>query len=84
MQAADDVEFRGAFGHTLGGALPYFVEREGVGSGSVGRASESAKFAMRHANVGGIDVAVDVEVGDVAVAFFANVIGEPAYAEQVV
>src|ERR1700728_1500646 len=84
MQAADNVEFRGAFGHTLSSALPDFVEREGVGSCRVGRASESAKLAMRDANIGGIDVAVHVEVGDVAVAFLADVIREPAYAQQIV
>ena len=39
---------------------------------------------MRHADVGGIDVAVDVEIADVAVALFADVIGEPADGEQVV
>jgi hypothetical protein len=38
---------------------------------------------MRHADVGRIDVTVDVEIGDVAVLFFADVVGEPADREQV-
>ena len=84
MQAANDVKFRGAFGDALRGALPDFVQREGVSAGSVGRASKGAQLAMRHANIGGIDVAIDVEVGDVAVALFADVICEPANAEQIV
>ena len=39
---------------------------------------------MSHADVRGINVAVDVEIADVAVALFAHVIGEPADGEQVV
>ena len=38
---------------------------------------------MGHADVGGIDVAVDVVIGDVAVALFADVIGQPADSEQI-
>ena len=83
MQAADHVEFGGAFAHALLGALPDFLEREGVGAGRVGIAAEGAQLAMRHADVGGIDVAIDVEVADVAVALLANVVGEPAEGQQV-
>ena len=39
---------------------------------------------MRDADVGGIDVAIDVEIGDVAVLFFADEVREPAYREKVV
>ena len=39
---------------------------------------------MRHAHIRGIDVAIDVEIGDVAMAFFADVIREPANAQKVV
>ena len=38
---------------------------------------------MRHADVGRIDVPVDVEVADVAVALLADVVGEPADGQQV-
>ena len=38
---------------------------------------------MGNANIGGIDVAIDVVIGDVAVFFLADVVGEPAYREQV-
>ncbi len=83
MQAADHVKFGGSFAHALFGALPDFFEGEGVGAGRVGIAAEGAEFAMGHANVGGIDVAIDVEVADVAVALLANVVREPAEGEQV-
>src|SRR6476661_1747763 len=73
MQTANDVEFGGAFAHALFGALVDFFESERVSAGNVGIAAEGAQFAMRDAYVGGVDVAIDVEVGDVAVALFANV-----------
>src|SRR5579859_2848972 len=38
---------------------------------------------MGHADVRGIDVAVDIEIGDVAVAFLAYVICKPAYGQQI-
>jgi len=83
MQATDNVEFRGAFAHALIGSFVHFVEREGVRAGGSGIASKRAELAMRHANVGGIDVAIDVVIGDVAVAFFANEIGEPADGQEI-
>ena len=39
---------------------------------------------MRDADIGGIDVAINVEIGDVAVFFFAHEIREPAYGEKIV
>ena len=83
MQAADHVEFGGAFAHALFGALVDFFEREGVSAGRVGIAAEGAQLAVRDADVGGIDVAIDVEEADVAVALLAHVIGEPADGQQV-
>ena len=38
---------------------------------------------MCNADVGGIDVAIDVEIRDVAVLFFADVIRQPSDCEQV-
>ncbi len=38
---------------------------------------------MRYADVGRIDVAIDVVISDVAVALFANVIGQPAYRQKI-
>ena len=83
MQAADHVKFGGAGFDALLGALPDFLEREGVSAGSVGIAAEGAEFAVGDANVGGIDVAIDVVIADVAVALFADKIREPADGEQI-
>src|ERR1700693_2992454 len=83
MQAANHVEFSGAFAHALFSALINFFEGEGIGAGGVVVASKSAQFAVGHAHVGGIDVPVDVEIGDVPVAFFAYVIGQPAHGEEI-
>jgi hypothetical protein len=83
MQPADDVKFRGALAHTLRGALVNLFERVGVRPGSIGIAAKSAQLAMRDADIRGINVAVDVVIGDVAVALFADVIRQPADGEQV-
>src|SRR6266852_1375520 len=78
VQTADDVEFRGAFADALLGALVNFLQGKGVGARGARIASEGAELAMRHANVGGVDVAIDVEIGDVAMALLADVVGKPS------
>ncbi len=83
MQAAHDVKFRCAFADALLGALVDLFKSEGVGAGSVGIAAEGAQLAMRDANVRRIDVPVDVVIGDVPVALFADVVGEPADGEKI-
>ena len=84
MQAADNVEFRGAFGNAFRGARENFVERKSVSTRRIGRTPESAQLAVRHADIRRIDVPVDVEVADIAVALLAHVIREPADRQQVV
>jgi len=83
VQAADNVKFGCTFANALVGALVDFVECVGVCARRIGIAAERTEFAMRDANVGRIDVAVDVVVGDVAVLFLADVVGEPADSEKV-
>src|SRR6266705_6991689 len=83
MQAADDVKFGRAFPDALVGALINFVEGVRVGAGRVGIAAKRAEFAVGNADVGRIDVAIDVVVGDVAVFPFPDVIGKPADGEKV-
>ena len=39
---------------------------------------------MRHADIRGIDVAIDVEVANIAVALFAHMIRQPAHGQQIV
>src|ERR1700752_555655 len=83
MQAADDVEFRGAFACALLSALINFFQGKSISSRGIGVAAKSAEFAMRYADVCGIEVAIDVVVGDVALAVLANVVGEPADGEEI-
>ena len=78
MEAAHNVKLRGAFTHTLSGALVHFFQCESVGARGSRIAPEGAQLTMGDANVGGIDVAIDVVIGDVAVTLFPNEIGEPA------
>ena len=63
MQAADDVELGDRFAPAFAGAVPDLFERHGVGLGIAHALAEGAQAATGHADVGGIDVAVDVEVG---------------------
>ena len=83
MEAADDVELGDRFGVAGGGGRPGLFERHGVGAGLAFFAAERAQAAGRDADVGGVDVAIDVEVGDVAVESLADEVGEPADGEDV-
>src|SRR5262249_17968559 len=83
MQAADDVEFGGAFANALFGALVDLFKRELIGTGCVRIAAEGAKLAVGDANVGGIDVAVELVIGDVVVFFLSDVVGEPGHGEEI-
>ena len=67
MQAADDMEFSDGFGIAGRGGFPGLVEGHGVTGGIALFAAEGAELAGSNADVGGIDVAIDVEVSDVAV-----------------
>ena len=83
MQSANEMKFRGARANALFGALPDFIQRVGVCAGRIGIAAESAEPAMRHANIRGIDVAIDVVIANVAMLFFANKIRQPANGEEI-
>ena len=83
MQSADDVKFGDGLAVSGSGGFESFIERHGVGAGSVLLAAEGAQAAGRDANVGGIDVSVDVEIRLVAVHALANVIGHPAHGENI-
>src|SRR5580692_1364495 len=83
MEAADNVKFRGSFPNALFRALVDFFERERVRSWRVGIATEGAEFAVRHADVRRIDVPIDVEIGDVAVALLADVVRQPAHRKKI-
>ena len=78
MQSADDVELGDGFAPALAGAMPHLFERHGVGFGIAHALAEGAQPATGHAHVGGVDVAVDVEVGHVAVQPLAHQVGQVA------
>ena len=78
MQAADDVKLGDGFGVTGAGRGPDFLQRHGVRAGNVFLAAEGAQAASGHADVRVVDVAIDVEVGEVAVHPLAHMIGQPA------
>src|SRR3981189_488815 len=83
VQTTDDVKFSGAFANALLGALVNFIQRKCVRAGGVWIAAECAEFAVRDADVGRIDVPVDVVIGDAAMFFLADVIREPADGEKI-
>jgi len=83
MEAADDVELGDGFGVAGGCRFPGFFEGHGVPSGIAFGAAEGAEAAVGYTDVGGVDVAIDVEVGDVAVQAFADMIGEPAHGQHI-
>ena len=83
MQTADDVELGHGFAVALAGRLPRLLERHGVGSAVALLLAKGAQAAARHADVGGIDVAIDVEEGQVAVQALANQVGKPADGQHV-
>jgi hypothetical protein len=83
MQAADDVKLGDGFGVAGSRSLERLFERHGVAGRGRPSCGRRRTAAGRHADIGGVDVAVDVEVGHVAVQALAHVIGQPADGEKV-
>src|SRR5437879_5369366 len=83
MQSADDVELGDRLAVARTCSLESFVESHGIGSGRVFLASERAQAARGDANIGGIDVAVDVEIGFIAVPTLTHMVRHPARGEDV-
>ena len=84
MQAADDVELGDRFASSPRPArCPDLVERHRVRLRIARLLAERAEPAAGHADVGRIDVAVDVEVRDVAVQPLAHDVGHVAERQDV-
>ena len=83
MQSADDVKLRDRLGITGSGSLESFFQRHGVGARACPSCVRRHTAAGGHANIGRIQMAVDVEVRLVAVHAFANVVGHPADGQNV-
>ena len=63
--------------------MPDFFERHGVRLGIALLLAEGAQLATGDADIGGIDVAVDVEISLIAVEALADLVGQPADAQQI-
>src|SRR5258708_31747362 len=83
MKSANDVKLGDSFGISRSGSFERFIERHGIGAGRVLLASEGTKAASGYADVGGINVAVDVEIRFVAVHALADIVGHPSDGENV-
>src|SRR5580658_7938720 len=78
MQTADNMKLRDRFADTVARALPHLFERHGV-SGRILRAlPERAEAATGDAYIGGIDVAIHVEISLVAMEALADLVRHPA------
>jgi hypothetical protein len=84
MQAADDVKLRRAFRYAFRRALVNLIQRKRVSAGRIRRTPESAKAAMRDANIRGINMPVDVVVADIAVFLLADIIPEASEANRAI
>ena len=83
MQSADNMELGDRFAPAFPRAMPHFFERHGIGLGIAHALSERAQPATRHAHVRRIDVAVDVEIGGVAVHALAHQVGHIAERQNI-
>ena len=83
MQATDDVELGYRLGVSRSGGLEGLFERHGVSAGRIFLAAKGAQAAGGYANIRGIDVAIDVEVGVVAMQALAHLIGQPSHRQDV-
>jgi len=78
MQAPNNMKLRYGFTVPGRGSFVGLFQRHGVSAGSVFLATKSAKAAGCNADVGRINVPVDVEIRSVAVQAFANMVRQPA------
>ncbi len=83
MEPANNVKLGDGFGISGSCCFESFIKRHGVGARRVLLAAKGAETAGGHADVRGIDVAVDVEIRFIAVHPLADVVGHPANGENV-
>src|SRR5262249_47272006 len=83
VQAADDVQLGGAAALGLGGALEDLFVGHDVTLRTFQVGPKGAEGAAVNADVGRVEVGVDVVIGEVAVFALAHLVGEFAEGEQV-
>src|SRR5674476_1026891 len=83
VQSADDVELGDGLAPAFAGALPDLFQRHGVRLGVAHPLAERAQAATGHADIGRIDVPVDVKVGFRTVQAFAHQVGQVAERQDI-
>ena len=83
MQPANDVKLGNRFGIAGSRSLKRLFERHCVSARRIFFAPESTETTRCYAHVCRIDMTVDVEVSLIAMHPFADVIGHPAYSQDV-
>ena len=83
MQPANDVELGDRLGVAGTSRVPDFLQRHGVGAGTIFLAAEGAQAASRDADIRVIDVAIDVEIRDVAMHALTDMVRQPANRQNV-
>src|SRR5579864_550339 len=83
MQAAHDVKLSNRFAVAGSSGFKRLFERHCVGAGAVFPAAKCAQTACGDADIGGIYVAIDVEISLIAMHALAHVVGQPADSEDV-
>ena len=82
VQAAHDVKLGHRVAVPHGGVMIGLLQGHGVAA-LAGLAGETAELAVHHADIGGIQVPVDVEITDVPVPFLPDPIGQSPHGMQV-
>src|SRR5215472_4101281 len=83
MQAAYDMKLRDGFAVAGGGGFKGLVQGHGISARSILLAAEGTQPASRDADIGWVDVPVDVEISHIAVHALADVIGQPANRQDI-
>ena len=83
MQSADDVKLGDGLAVSGSRGFEGLFERHGVGAGRIFLAAKGAQAASGDANIGGIDMAIDVEISLVAMHALADVVRHPADGKNV-
>src|SRR5271170_51375 len=77
VQSAHDVKFSDRFAVAGGRGFESFFERHGVGAGRVFFSAKGTQAASRDTYVGWVNVAIDVEIGTIAMHPLAHQICHP-------
>src|SRR5215472_10364779 len=83
MESADNVKLRYGFGISRSGSSKSLFEGHRISARRIFFPSKRTQTAGGHADVGGVDVTIDVEVCLISVHALAEVIGHPSHRQNV-